>query len=249
MRIFAIAGALVTAALVVLAVVLLATPGGSSLAEAAGRLEAQNVRMHVEYRWVEDGEPTEMTGTALIAATNTRLRMDVKTTFPEADAPMDQTILAIGEDVWIHMPQFDEFLPEGKPWIHMVEQTAGLNSMTASDYARFVAGADDVEEKGTTTIRGRRVTHYAGSVNVREMAEETGGKTEQFYEDKAGNADVFIPIEVWIGDDGRPARIAIDAKTTTVRADMLEYDVPVDVKPPPASATITEEEFNRLTAE
>jgi hypothetical protein len=130
----------------------------------------------------------------------------------------------------------------------MVERTAGLNSMMASDYARFVAQADDVEKMETTTIRGQQVVHYAGSVNAREMADETGGKTKQFYEDKAGDADVFIPIEVWIADDGRPARIAINAKTTTVLADVLEYGLPVDVEPPPARTTISEAEFNRLTA-
>jgi hypothetical protein len=249
MRIFAIVGAIVAAALGVLAVVLLAAPSSSPLAQAAGRLEAQNVRLRVEYHFIEDGKPITMAGTALIEATNRRMRLEVKTSFPGVDEPFDQTILAVGDDVWLHMPRFDEFMPKGKPWVHVIEREAGLNSMTPSDYARFVAGADDVEKKETTTIRGQRVTHYGGAVNVRDMAKETGGKMKQFYEDKLGDADVFVPIEVWVADDGRPARIAIHAKSNTILADVLEYDVPVDVKPPPASRTISEAEFNRLTAD
>jgi hypothetical protein len=71
----------------------------------------------------------------------------------------------------------------------------------------------------------------------------------KYFEEKLGDRDLHIPIEAWIGEDGRPARIAVNLQSESITADILEFGVPVDVEAPPASETISEAEFNRITAE
>ena len=51
-----------------------------------------------------------------------------------------------------------------------------------------------------------------------------------------GDKDFFIPMEAWIDEEGRPARMtmSIDAggESMSMTADILEYGVPVDVQAP-----------------
>jgi hypothetical protein len=249
MRTLLIGGGLIAAVAVIVVVALLSIGGGNSLAEAAENLKGENVRMQVTLGFVEEGEDVSMTGIEVQTADNSRSRYDAKTTVEGLDEPLDQTVLAIGDDVYVRTPAFDEFMPEGKRWVHMVDRTASLTTMSMADHAAFLADADNVEDKGETTIRGRRVTHYQGDVNIRDLAQETGGSLERYWEDNAGDRDLFIPIEAWIGDGGRPERIAVNLPNNSITVDILEFGVPVEVEAPPENQLISEAEFNRIAAE
>jgi hypothetical protein len=95
----------------------------------------------------------------------------------------------------------------------------------------------------------RRTTR--GLVDVKEIAEEVGGETEERLDRLLGDRTIRVPVEAWIGRDGLPARIGLDVnqdgQSFKMTADILEYGVPVDVKPPAEDATIEEVEFDRLT--
>jgi hypothetical protein len=55
-------------------------------------------------------------------------------------------------------------------------------------------------------------------------------------------------VEVWLADDGRPARVAAELKpvelsgSVRVTSDVLAYDVPVDATEPPPAIVATESE-------
>ena len=59
-------------------------------------------------------------------------------------------------------------------------------------------------------------------------------------------------MEAWIDEEGRPARMtmSLDAgeESMSITADILEYGVTVDVQAPPESETMSEKEFEELTA-
>ena len=86
MRKLLVGGGTLAAAGIVLAVVLLAASGGNSLAEAADRLEGQNVRVALSMGFSEDGEDAAMNGTAIMNADGTRMRMDVTTTYERRES-------------------------------------------------------------------------------------------------------------------------------------------------------------------
>jgi hypothetical protein len=249
MRKLAIGGGVLVAVGIVITVLLLAAPGGNSLAEAADRLEGQNVRMAVNIGFSQDGEDASMTGTAVMNADGTRTRMDVTTTYEGENQPIKQTVLTIGDDTWFTGEGFEELLPEGRAWVHSVDRTSAANTMTMAEFADFLAGADEIEDKGEVQIRGKKTTHYQGRVNARALAEETGGETAERFEQLLADQDVYLPIEAWIDEQGLPARITLTVGSKSTTADILEYGVPVDVQPPAAADTMEEDDYNKLTSE
>jgi hypothetical protein len=66
-----------------------------------------------------------------------------------------------------------------------------------------------------------------------------------------------VPVDIWVDEDAMPRRLRFvdvsppgkgERYPTTWRAtmDILEYDVPVEVAPPPAKDVMTEDEFDNL---
>ena len=247
----AIGGAAVAVLALVAVAVLALGSGQSSLARAAERLDGQNVRTQIQLGVSEDGEDWAMSGPAVMDAEGSRIRMDAKMTSGDDPEAIERTLLMIGDEIWVGGKGLEQVLPEGKRWIHSVDTSGASNTMTMSEFASFLKDADEIEDKGETDIRGIRVTHYAGQVNAREVAKETGGKTAKRFADLLGDRDLFIPVEAWIDDEGRPQRLSatMDAggNSMSYTADILEYGVPVDVQPPPKDEWIEEEEFDELT--
>jgi hypothetical protein len=134
-----------------------------------------------------------------------------------------------------------------------VDRTSAANTMSMSEFAEFLAGADEIEDKGEVQLRGKATTHYQGRVSAREVAEKTGGETAKRFEEALGDQDVHLPLEAWIDERGLPVRMSLsvgngsESMSTTV--DILEYGVKVDVQPPAAADTMEEDEFNKLTSE
>ena len=55
--------------------------------------------------------------------------------------------------------------------------------MSMSEFAEFLAGTDEIEDKGEVQLRGKATTHYQGRVSAREVAEKTGGETAKRFEE------------------------------------------------------------------
>jgi hypothetical protein len=249
-----IAAAIVATAVAIFAVLSLSSgSGGSALAEAGERVEGQSMRLHMVMSMPipeENNARVDFEGEVVSIADGSVGTMTGDFKFDDITVPTDMRM--IRDDMWAKYKSFQEFMPPGKPWVHMVDSETPSETLTPSEYAKFLAEADDIDVVDENAeVDGKPTTHYKGLVDVEDMAEEIGGETENRYEDMFGGRNVKVPIEAWIGRDGLPARIKLDCGTgeqrVTVTADVLEYGVPVDVKPPPAERTIEEAEFDRLT--
>jgi hypothetical protein len=249
-----IGAAIVATAIAIFAVLSLSSgSGGSALAEAGERVEGQSMRLHMELSMPvpeENNARVDFEGEVLSVADGSMATMTGDFKFDDITVPTDMRM--IRDDLWANYKTFREFMPPGKPWVHLVDSETPSETLTPSEYAQFLAEADDVDVVDENAeVDGKPTTHYRGLVDVEDMAEEIGGETESRYEDMFGARNVMVPIEAWIGRDGLPARIKLDCGSgdsrVTVTADILEYGVPVEVKPPPAERTIEEAEFDRLT--
>ena len=100
-------------------------------------------------------------------------------------------------------------------------------------HAKAIAGPD----------RRSQVEHFAGEVNARELAEETGGETAKRFEKVVGDR-LFVPMEAWIDEEGRPrgSTMSVDTggESMSMTVDILEYGVPVDVQAPPGRDDVRE---------
>jgi hypothetical protein len=243
--------------LVVFAVLKGGDTAGVALADAAQRIEGESMRMRVTAGIADSTGDYAIGGEALVAADSSSGSYELKIAYGN-EKPVDVRMLNIGDEYWYRFEQFRRIMPRGKPWVHSLDRTVPSSSLTPSEWVEFLAEADDVQEiDDDVVVLGKPVTHYRGVVDVAKLADEVGGESEQRFEallDKENLPDgarVGLPIEAWIGDDGLPVRMRVsaDARNGSVdmTTDVLEYGVSVDVEPPPASKTIEEAEFNRLT--
>ena len=85
--------------------------GGTSLADAAERVQGMSLRSDVTMSMVIEGTPVEMKGKLLASADTKRTRMDLE------GAGMKQTLIIVNGDLWMGGPAFEDALPKGKRWI------------------------------------------------------------------------------------------------------------------------------------
>jgi hypothetical protein len=221
--------------------------GGSPLAEAGERIEGQSMRMKLDLIFVLPKEGTvKAVGTGIMAADGSTGSMRLKYTIKDLQFPMD--LRTIGDEWWFHSDRFSSFMPRGKRWVHSVDKTTAPETLTPSEFAQFLANADEVDKvSDVAMVNGKPTAHYVGAVDALDIAEEVGGETEERLDRILQGRHALVPVEAWIGRDGMPARIRVNCgEQMTMTADILEYGVPVDVARPPAGATIEEAEFDKL---
>jgi hypothetical protein len=252
-----IAGIGVAVVVIVAAFMALRGDSSNALADAAGRMAGENTRVKISMGVDEAGETYSVTGTGNVAADNSAGEMDA--VLGIEGRKLDAQIRNIGDRFWyrIREPEFRQVMPPGKRWVHAVDRTTPATSLSPSEFASFLAEADDVDElEDDVMIRGKPTTHYSGVVDVEDLADEIGGESKERIEaaieksDREPGQKVGLPIQAWISRDGLPLRMRIYTQgesSLDMRADILEYGVEVDVEPPPESTVISEAEFNRLT--
>jgi hypothetical protein len=233
----------------IFAVLSLTDGEGSPLAQAGERIEGQSMRMALDLSMEMKEGRMHADGTGVVSADGTKGVLEVRYTLKGLMRNLPMEIRVVGDDIWMHADRFGSFMPPGKRWVHSRDTETPSESLTPAEYSRFLAGADDVRVvDDDASVRGKPTTYYKGVVNVREIAEKIGGDTQERYERLFGDRSAGVPIEAWIGRDGLPVRIGVECPTFAMTADILDYGVPVNVEPPPAGATIEEDEFDRLTA-
>jgi hypothetical protein len=241
MRILSLAGGVL--AVVIAAVALILLPADkNSLAEAAGKLDGLSLR--AEMRMKVAGQ-FSMEGPIVSSARGTRARWDAHAVYAAENGELDFDILIVGQDSWFRYEQAAFAMPAGKRWVLSADDSEA-GGMTMGEVASFLRDADDVERKGETTIRGMRVTYYAGRANARDAAERSGPEKWERWKRKFGDGDIMVNVEAWIDEDGLPRRLAVDYRAVSIRVDVLEYGVPVDIRAPSPGTTITEAEFDRV---
>lgn len=199
--------------------------------------------------------------------------------------PLGDFELRMLEDVmYFKMPQEALQGTQGvKPWIKtdldsFYEQQYGMGfsemqTNDPTDPTRQLEALKDVgsvERIGREKVRGAPTTHYRAVMDFEKMAEESGPEAEKAYRDmieQMGTSE--LPTDVWIDEQGRARKFAMDMATTVpIPADpaadgaaggatteeeirlvlvqeIYDFGVPVNVSPPPPEKTMTLEEFER----
>jgi hypothetical protein len=148
----------------------------------------------------------------------------------------------IVHDGLMYMRGEDLGLPKGK-WVKM--QDPPTSTLSPSEFVGFLRDSDGVERVGAATIRGEETTHYRGSLDIEELAEESGSEIVERLRNTPNVDDLDITVDVWVGDDRLPARLALELSardqvsgSMKITSDVLEYDVPVEADPPPAESVV-----------
>jgi hypothetical protein len=212
--------------LVLVAGLLASGRGGVSLADAAHQM--QGVSMRGDATLELEGAPSKK-GKLLLSADSKRMRLD----FPE------QTTVTIGEDSWTSGRVVEAALPEGKRWLHDAHGGfADYAPMSFEGVLASLGASPDMQKRGETVIDGKRVTHYAGTVDLKMIVE-------------TASADELptMALECSIDEStGLPVRIktdwTMDDETVTFTVDKLEFDVPTDsIQAPPSAETVPASDF------
>ncbi len=227
---------------------------GDPLAEAAERIDGESLRMRLDLLTTDaDGEYV-VTGTGVASGDGSRALLDTKVTFA-GDGPYDTGIRVLEDDIFYRFPYID--LPPGVRWVRFDGTTTVAETFMPPELVKFLASTRSSERVGPARIRGQAVTHYRGTVDLGELAGDSDTLTRSRYEALVGK-DAYtagvkegLPVEGWLAEDGRPARIRFTAPhakdTMDMTIDVLGYGVAVDVQPPPENAVITEKEFDKIT--
>jgi hypothetical protein len=181
------------------------------------------------------GEEVSFTGEATMSADSTRGHM----TFEADGGQLSGSFEAITIDGVIYMKGDQLPIPEGKEWIKA--QDPPTSTMSPSEFVQFLHDSGDVENEGTEEIRGQQTTHYSGPLDIRKIAEAEGSDLIKRLNQQPDAENLNFTVDIWVGEDGLPARMVAEIEPKqgeghlTMTSDILEYNVEVDVEPPPAS--------------
>jgi hypothetical protein len=148
--------------------------------------------------------------------------------------------------VWMRMPQIRSALPPGKTWIRSTDpEILGSSTMSPQMFGDLLQGAGRVEDLGRERVRGVTARHLRGTVDLRKAAEKVSTQQSETFLRRLGDREAPLPVDVWIGPDGRPVRYHVEVELprpgggrpqfAVLDGVVHEYDAPVDTEPPPAS--------------
>ena len=152
-----------------------------------------------------------------------------------------------------------QLLPDAKPWIEFnleklgklqgvdLGQLAQLNQGDPSGTLAYLTATGEVTKVGTEQVNGVSTTHYHAVVDLDKVVQQAPAADQAALQQSVDKlkeqlGTSTLPIDVWIGDDGLPARIKYDVKVSVsgqesasvLQMDFTDWGVPVTVTPPPA---------------
>ena len=160
----------------------------------------------------------------------------------------DIRVLMVDGKTYVQLPA--GINPGDKPWLlistessnPVVQQLAtSLQSVTSSSsldqYTAFTQAAT-VRLVGSEPVDGVPATHYALSVDVTKLPNDTPGRSDLL---SAGL--VTLPVDLWVDAKGRPVKVSEeltvqDQKVTTL-VTLSKFDEPVSITAPPADQVST----------
>jgi hypothetical protein len=142
----------------------------------------------------------------------------------------------------------DPELPPETPWRFLPNDVAldAFGGRAAPDDGRlamfsgFPQSVSTATEVGREDLGGRQVTRYDAVVDLQRAAQRQQGPSEALQLLETGQTE--LPMQVWIGDDGRIARLAFALEFVAsngvpeivVTVDYSDYGIAADFTPPPA---------------
>jgi hypothetical protein len=175
----------------------------------------------------------------------------------------------IEDTVYVKLPEdLVAQMPGAKPWMEAdVEAMYGRQYGASPDQMRegaaqdptrqleYLRGvSDSVEKVGVEEVRGVQTTRYEAVVDLaREVAGQDAEAREAHDEMVEKLGATKLPVEVWIDDENRVRRYAMDATVTvpedapevpeggemqtSIVAEYYDFGTPVDVQAPPPDQT------------
>ncbi len=190
------------------------------------------------------------------------------------------SVVAEGDKAYLRVPLLDSQL-DGKKWIALDAKSLSGTGGTGFDAAQLekltkqtpkeILGllgkiAGDLEDRGQEEIRGEATTHYHATIEIAKVAaliqehfgQQAGGSpldVAELVEQLKQEAGITeIPLDLWLGADNLPRRIAIDLQITadseqgslTLGLDMFDWGQAIDIDVPDASETIDSSALEKL---
>lgn len=172
-----------------------------------------------------------------------------------------------GRSFYLRFPEAMSGTLGGRRWVRIdladlsrrsgVDLEATLDRFRSPDpganLSMLTGAADDVKQVGTEEIRGDRTVHLRLTVDVdKALGQAPSRFRSSLSQLVASLGSRELPVDVWIGDDSLPRRIAYEmdlsrgglaglpeaARSVRMRLDIFDYDQPVSVAVPPAEETI-----------
>ena len=110
---------------------------------------------------------------------------------------------------------------------------------------RMLQASGDFHEVGTETVGGVQTTRYVGSVDVSKLSKLSGLNADPRRVMEKGYAELgvsTIDYELWLDQDFLVRKMGINlpgnAGTQTITLAISDYNKPVEIEAPPASATV-----------
>lgn len=244
------------------AVAALAGCGGSaaSLDDAADATSAETARFALDYRVTggpKEGEyTTQAAGEFDFPGEKATMTIHSDVPFFGEDVSWEEfrligttgymRWLVKGTTYWVKSDQSDT----GDDPTALLVPLPGSPTKPTDVLARVLLASDENDELGEEEIRGTKTTHYRARVDVRKLMKQLGREDRPEGDAVELWGSRFIPVELWIDDDSRLRRITTEhdrgGARETMAVDLYEYGIDVDVQPPPADETISEDELDKI---
>jgi hypothetical protein len=174
-----------------------------------------------------------------VLGTNARLLFDGAVFYVQGGAP------GLNADTWVKfdLPALahDPSVPRdvAKAFGQLGKQFKTFDPSGPFDYLRVVQNVTTV---GTESVRGVETTHYRSTFDSRgEIARLPAQAREQITKALGEDAFAAAPIEVWIDGHGLLRRLQASFggnKGFSMKEELYDYGVAVDVSTPPAGAIV-----------
>lgn len=240
-------------------------PGVALAGFAARTARAGSARLAMQMRMSVPGSGTiviDATGVVAFRARAADMHMHVVS--PNGAALSMREIMR-WPVLYMQSPAFASVTRVHRPWVRLdmagVERAHGidLNALEGAgsgDPAQMLSTlegeSDSISILGHTTVRGVRTTHYHAVIDLSKVARSASPALRAAARRSEARLEAMLgkhrmPMDVWIGADGRVRRVAYrmsvpvpgtgTVTTTDVRMDMFGFGVPVHVTAPPAART------------
>ncbi|MBO1334136.1 hypothetical protein [Streptomyces sp. VRA16 Mangrove soil] len=134
----------------------------------------------------------------------------------------------------------------GKHWMR-IDVSAVMGQAGADNIAnnadptaglRYIGASKNVREIGEQTVRGKKTTHYRGSVGAEQIKDSKFTAQEKKAALKALNSSGGkITCDVWVDGQDLPVRMKQQGGGMTVTMDFLKFGATKPITAPPASDT------------
>jgi hypothetical protein len=129
---------------------------------------------------------------------------------------------------------------QGKPWVSVdASQSGSQGTQNPADILDSLRGAGDVQLVGHGKVNGIEADHYRTEIDLARAMEKLSPTQRSQAAAGLKMLGSTFPMDVWIDQDGLPARVGVDIDSklglhVSEQIDFTDWGTPVTVEAPPA---------------